>query len=1583
MRKLLSVILTAAILISSVSVLMLTAFAEDPGYTVAEYGASQTLDTATLPSENRLSGTPLYFKYNGTEGVAKEKEDGNGTNSKFLYDGVLSQYFNSARDGYRYYNGLNKVGDVVQSATNSRFILGMGKAYSITAFLVGGSKNQNPITSFEIYVGDDTATLFDTANKVAEHIRTEGSTDHQYVVTLEEAVCAKYFGVKILAVDADTYVAVDQSIYLNELGAYGTVRSEVSTLTAIDGASLNYGSYPYKILNSAGTEVSTETSSRGSATLNLWSNGKSNDSVYNLTMYNAAGMKITYDLKNQYNVSAVTLVSGGTGNYYYESKWKVYASETETDLFSAENCYGIVEKTGDAELVIDKLTLIEVATCRFVGIELIENEGHSTGNTGAYIAEIAIYGDDAYSTDSLANITYMPGDNVLYKESVSGTVTTYAKQGLNNQTLDVRTAGHGSSGEVKGMFNNSIANSVLKFYNITTSDTNGYHSMQIVFTTENEYTVDSVLVSIAGKEGTVSYIAYVGDSKDTLFTTENILAVYDNKKGLYTTYTSVDEGDSKTGKVFGILLTGYTTTTTFYPDEIAFFEPDANSVEASSSEVIDGKNMLAGKYPSQGSGTTVGTSEKTADGNSVTTANLTNGSFLDISNESSFGGKGLRFYNGNLGANITYDIGKTADISKILVAGGKKTSGDNTMALGVYGVYVADSANKENLYNISNRVAIVVNDDYSQVQSFDLSGLDISGQYVGILLYGIYDHFRDSASNTADTAFYLTEFAVYGNYSTDAYTIINEPADDVLALEGTNALANATTAAEIDNAVLTDGVALTEDTAEAVQIENADGTQLTYNLGKAMNITSLLVGGVYNNANNIAPLHYRIYLSNDEATLYTADNIAVEYYNAGYKANSGNYAASTQLFKLAAAANAQYVGFEFVSAALGSTTLTLSELAAYATYDMSSELSGDITAPSKVYLDGVLVSESASIPADALTGNHSLVIYDDASNNNVYIINNGVFTYKSEFNNALATVGTQIRTDDPLAIRFVNSIDKNAKESVVKYGAVVAKTAALSSKDLVIDSPDYTTVNGVSYEKGVSDIVFADDGIDVSYTVAIYNIGTKQHLTYYAVRPYLIIEADGVEYTVYGRTFESRPYDVAKAALEDTNAQYSEKVMTYLNNIADNSSLSTVSKALYTGYALTEESVAASVKNEAANNDRIIRVIQKAMRGEDITLGVLGGSITMGANVLKEDRYAHSYAGILREWLENTFDVKVNLVNAGIGATTSTFGVHRIEKDLLQYNPDLVVLEYAVNENESETTNKTYEDCVRRILASGDDTALILLFTVRYSKLTDNSYNKVTCYYPEQAVSGTTTYYNNQGAQMVIGNNYNLPMISYMDCIVPLIENETLEWKGSTNKGSNLTTDDIHPSYFGHQIIASLLSDYIANIAEDVTADTQTVVETMADALYGATYTNAKFYNSCDLPEEWITSMGSFKAAHDICPEYIDYEILTHGWKANSADKAEPMVLNIPGAKSVTMLMLRTKKIADGIKATVTVTKEDGSQVSKNASNYLNSSSYADTTVVYTADAGEDITLELNPIFNGLEGELVVLGIMVGFDEAQ
>ena len=75
---------------------------------------------------------------------------------------------------------------------------------------------------------------------------------------------------------------------------------------------------------------------------------------------------------------------------------------------------------------------------------------------------------------------------------------------------------------------------------------------------------------------------------------------------------------------------------------------------------------------------------------------------------------------------------------------------------------------------------------------------------------------------------------------------------------------------------------------------------------------------------------------------------------------------------------------------------------------------------------------------------------------------------------------------------------------------------------------------------------------------------------------------------------------------------------------------------------------------------------------EVFTVGFIGGSLTEGGGswILKVINYLK----------ENLPDKEIKFVNSGIGGTTSEYGAKRYGKDILSYNPDLVVIEFAVND---------------------------------------------------------------------------------------------------------------------------------------------------------------------------------------------------------------------------------------------------------------------------------------------------------------
>ncbi|QHI70775.1 SGNH/GDSL hydrolase family protein [Tichowtungia aerotolerans] len=110
------------------------------------------------------------------------------------------------------------------------------------------------------------------------------------------------------------------------------------------------------------------------------------------------------------------------------------------------------------------------------------------------------------------------------------------------------------------------------------------------------------------------------------------------------------------------------------------------------------------------------------------------------------------------------------------------------------------------------------------------------------------------------------------------------------------------------------------------------------------------------------------------------------------------------------------------------------------------------------------------------------------------------------------------------------------------------------------------------------------------------------------------------------------------------------------------------------------------------------KFLQKAESGEPVTVVYLGGSITRGATAwplsgtdaqgkpfdfTSYDREKDSWRTLTFEWLRHRYEQtpgQFRQVNAAIGGTPSLLGAYRLEQDVLSKNPDLVFVEFAVND---------------------------------------------------------------------------------------------------------------------------------------------------------------------------------------------------------------------------------------------------------------------------------------------------------------
>ncbi len=193
-------------------------------------------------------------------------------------------------------------------------------------------------------------------------------------------------------------------------------------------------------------------------------------------------------------------------------------------------------------------------------------------------------------------------------------------------------------------------------------------------------------------------------------------------------------------------------------------------------------------------------------------------------------------------------------------------------------------------------------------------------------------------------------------------------------------------------------------------------------------------------------------------------------------------------------------------------------------------------------------------------------------------------------------------------------------------------------------------------------------------------------------------------------------------------------------------------------------------------------LLDKINAKKKVKIGFIGGSITQGArSTTLENNYAYN----VYSWFKEKFpETDFEYINAGVGGTSSLFGVARAEKDLLHFQPDFVVIDFSVNDENEEFFQETFEGLVRRIMKVESNPAICVLNNVFYNTgvTTEDLHNEVT-------------------------TNYGIPFVSMRDTLYK----RALEGKLIVE---DITDDYLHPNDLGHRLVA----DEIIKVLEEVFA---------------------------------------------------------------------------------------------------------------------------------------------------------------------
>jgi lysophospholipase L1-like esterase len=227
---------------------------------------------------------------------------------------------------------------------------------------------------------------------------------------------------------------------------------------------------------------------------------------------------------------------------------------------------------------------------------------------------------------------------------------------------------------------------------------------------------------------------------------------------------------------------------------------------------------------------------------------------------------------------------------------------------------------------------------------------------------------------------------------------------------------------------------------------------------------------------------------------------------------------------------------------------------------------------------------------------------------------------------------------------------------------------------------------------------------------------------------------------------------------------------------------------------------------------RIYQTMAKAERGEPITIVVLGGSITQGAHASRENK---RWSNKMADWWKSTFPKStITLVNAGIGGTGSHIGLYRLQRDVLNKDPDFLVVEFSVNDSDDSTATQTMEGLIRQVLVKDRKLGVMMLLLGASAK----------------------------ERHKLVGSYYGIPMVCFADSILARLQKDK-------KTSEDIYTDGLHPNDLGMSYISEYLIAELKNIYKSLPPDfaLKAVKNALPNPLSTTKYDYTNLYSSFDL----------------------------------------------------------------------------------------------------------------------------------------
>lgn len=314
------------------------------------------------------------------------------------------------------------------------------------------------------------------------------------------------------------------------------------------------------------------------------------------------------------------------------------------------------------------------------------------------------------------------------------------------------------------------------------------------------------------------------------------------------------------------------------------------------------------------------------------------------------------------------------------------------------------------------------------------------------------------------------------------------------------------------------------------------------------------------------------------------------------------------------------------------------------------------------------------------------------------------------------------------------------------------------------------------------------------------------------------------------------------------------------------------------------------------NNARIKAALQKARDGKDVSLAYIGGSITEGGGYNPNSAcYAEVSATAFARKYGKDGGGNVHFINAGMSGTSSDIGIIRYGRDVIKRlpkgsaHPDILFVEFAVNDAGCETRGGAYEGLIRQALKSGS--AVVLVFSVfnNLNRVEEMNYRKY-------------------------GTKYDLPMISTGNAIENVYDSDGFyDW---------FYNDTLHPNANGYKLMADCILELMDRVDKE-TAETDNITDVDSiEALTSSSFEGIKMIDATTTvdsdPAISAINAGGFSSKDEAVPTF---QYLYNGkagekwfpdnWMYNGNDAGVPLTIEV-NCRTFMLLYKETSETAYG-----------------------------------------------------------------------